>query len=554
MPTGPTALLERARATWGRISRSQRIALVAGVAVSLGLVIAFIVWSQGTTYGVLFSNLQTQDASAIVTQLKANKIPYQLASNGTVIEVPTAMVDATRLMLAGDGLPNQGTVGFEIFDKQNPLGMTDFMQQLDYQRGLEGELTRTIEQINGVSAAWVNIVLPQSSLYTSSQQDPTASIVLRLAPGATLDPGQVKAIMHLTASAVQGLKPADVTVVDTDGNNLSDAVNNNALTNGVTAATYGTALDVEHAYEQGLSQQAMSMLNDVLGPGKAVVRVNADLNWDQLQQDSTTYTPGQNPVGSQTTNTINSNGSGTSAGGIPGTGSNLVPTPTATAGTGGTTYNQSQSSTQYDVSQTVAHLTRAPGSVQRLTVAVFLDGSYPAATVTQIQAAVANAIGLNAARGDQITVNAIAFNHSTDQAAQNALQAQQQQSQLDAWARSLALALAAAALLFFAWQATRRREARALASTVALVNEVQQVVGPDGTPTITITAPTPGTETPLLMTGQDNADSLLAIARQRQMNEFEQARTSEMRKGLMEMAKQHPEMLANVIQGWFDEG
>jgi flagellar M-ring protein FliF len=554
MPSGIIAGLERARAVWKRISRLQRIALIAGVVITLVLGIAVIVWSQQTSYGVLFSNLQTQDASAIVTQLKSAKIPYQLAENGTVIEVPTAMVDSTRLMLAGDGLPNQGVVGFEIFDKQNGLSMTDFMQQLDYQRGLEGELTRTVEQINGVQQAWVNIVLPQSSLYTATQDPPTASIELRLNDGVQLDPGQVKAIMHLVASAVQGMKPANVTVVDTNGDNLSDAVNNSLLTDGVTASTYGTALDVEHAYEQNLSQQATSMLDAVLGPNKAVVRVNANLNWDQLSQDSTTYTPTQNPVGNQTTNTITSNGSTSTTGGVPGTGSNLVPTPTSTAGTGGTTYTQSQSSTVYDVSQTVAHLTRAPGSVQRLTVAVFLDGSYSPATVAQIQAAVANAIGLNSARGDQITVNAIAFDHSTDQAAQSALQNQQQQALLAAWSRGVALALAAAALLFFAWQATRRRSPRVQPATVSLVNEIKHLTGSDVPQVIEISAPREAGE-PMLLPGREPEDitTLLSVARLRQMNEREQARTTEMRNGLLEMAKQHPEVIANVVQGWFDE-
>jgi len=403
-------------------------------------------------------------------------------------------------------------------------------------------------------------VLPQSSLYTSSQQNPTASIVVKMNDGASLDPGQVKAVMHLVASSVQGLKPENVTVVDTNGTNLSDAVNNSSLAGGLTAATYGTALDVEHSYESNLSQEAMTMLNDVLGPDKAVVRVNANLNWDQLQQDSTTYTPGQNPVGNQTTNNVSSNSNGNSVGGIPGTGSNLVPTPTVTAGTGGNTYNQNQSSTVFDVSQTVAHLTRAPGSVQRLTVAVFLDGTYPPATVAQIQSAVANSIGLNGARGDQITVNAIAFNHSTDIAAQNALRNQQQQSQIAQLARNLALALAAAALLFFAWQATRRRDPRIQAATVSLVNEVRQMEGPDGTPTIEIMpsatpVPVGASEQTLLMTSQDPsiAGSMLAVARQRQMTEFEQARTNEIRQGLMEITKQHPEMIANVVQGWFDE-
>jgi flagellar biosynthesis/type III secretory pathway M-ring protein FliF/YscJ len=173
---------------------------------------------------------------------------------------------------------------------------------------------------------------------------------------------------------------------------------------------------------------------------------------------------------------------------------------------------------------------------------------------------VANSIGLNGTRGDQITVNAIAFNHSTDIAAQNALRNQQQQSQIAQIARNLALALAAAALLFFAWQATRRRDPRIQAATVSLVNEVRQMEGPDGAPIIEImpqSTPVPvgASEQTLLMTSQDPsiAGNMLAVARQRQMTEFEQARTNEIRQGLMEITKQHPEMIANVVQGWFDE-
>ncbi|MBA3825016.1 MAG: flagellar M-ring protein FliF [Ktedonobacterales bacterium] len=552
MPTNPAALLERARTAWQRISRSQQIAMIVGVVVSVALVIGFLTWSQQTTYGVLFSNLQTQDASAIVAQLKTSKIPYQIASNGTAVMVPTNMVDETRLMLAGNGLPSQGTVGFEIFDKANPLTMTDFTQQLDYQRGLQGELARTIQQINGVNAAWVAIVLPQSSLYTAAQQDPTASVTVRMNPGSALDPGQVKAMMHLVASSVQGLKPENVTVVDTSGTNLSDAVNAGSLSNGINPSTYGTALDVEHQYEQTLGQQASSMLGTVLGPGKAVIRVNALLNWDQLQQDSTTYQPKDNPIGNQTTNNIATNGSGSTTGGIPGTGSNLVPTPTVTVTTGGSTYTQTQANTVYDVSQTVAHLNKAPGSVQRLTVAVFLDGTYDAATITSIQTAVSNAIGLSNTRGDQITVSALPFNHSTDIAAQNALKAQQQQSQIELIARSIALALAAAALFFFAWRATHRPRPRPMGASVALVNEVSQIVSPDGKLMAEVTTPLQPGEQSLLMTSTNDTASFLAAARQRQMSEVERHRAEEIRKGLIDLTKQHPDLIANVIQGWFD--
>ncbi len=557
MQQGPAAWLARARAMWQSISRSQRIALVAGAALSAVLMIVFVAWSQQTSYGVLFSNLQSSDASAIVARLKSDKIPYQISGGGTVIEVPSSLVDETRLEMAGIGLPSSGVVGFEIFDKTSPLGMTDFMQQVDYQRALEGQLTRTIEQINGVSGAWVNIVLPQSSLYTSTQQDPTASIVLGMAPGVTLDPGQVKAVMHLVASAVQGLTPQNVTVVDTNGNNLSDGVNNGSATDGVTLATYGSALDVERAYEAQLSQEASTMLMDVLGPGKAVVRVNANLNWDQLVQDSTTYGQQPSQVANQSTNNVTSNGSTSTTSGIPGTGSNLVPTPTSTAGAGGTAYTQAQNNTVYDVSQTVDHLTKAPGSVQRLTVAVFLDGTYPPATVTAIQQAVANSIGLNSTRGDSITVTAIPFNHSTDIAAQKALQSQQQQSLLDLIWRGLALLLVALALIIFAIRATRRGKVQALQPTsITLFNEGMLNNGQPGLA---------AQQGALELDGQESADAtnsilmtsdpvqLLASARQRHIAEAEQARFTEYKSNLINTAREHPDMIANVILSWYED-
>jgi flagellar M-ring protein FliF len=556
MPQGPTVWVARAREKWEHISRAQQIALVAGVAMTIVLIVGFVIWSQQTSYGVLFSNLQSQDASAIVTQLKAQKIPYQIQDNGTVIEVPASMVDETRLMLAGDGLPSQGVVGFEIFDKANPLDLTDFMQQVDYQRALEGQLTRTIEQINRVSSASVSIVMPQSSLYTSQQQSPTASILLSLAPGVTLDPGQVKAIMHLTASAVQGLTPDNVTVVDTQGDNLSDEVNSGTLSNGVSLATYGTALDVEQAYEQRLSQEAMSMLDTVLGPNKAVVRVNALLNWDQLQEDSTTYGQQPSQIASQNSSNTTSNGSSSSTSGIPGTGSNLVPTPTATAGSGSQAYTQSQTNTVYDVSQTVDHLVKAPGSVQRLTVAVFLDGQYPAATVASIQQAVSNAIGLNATRGDAITVTAIPFNHTTDVAAQNALKAQQQQALLSEIWRGAALALVALALVLFALRATRRGAALQTAGTsVTLVNE-SLLSGPSasllGTQGQGALAAPQDDETQSILLTSNPAEALVA-ARQRQLAEAEQARFMETRQQLLATAHEHPDLLANVILSWYEE-
>lgn len=558
MQQGPAAWLATAREKWSTITRSQRIALIAGVVISIALLVGFIIWSQQTPYSVLFSNLQSNDASSIVDKLKTQKIPYQVTDGGKAILVPTSVVNETRLMLAGAGLPAQGVVGFEIFDKTNPLGMTDFLQQVDYQRALEGELTRTIEQINGVSQASVSIVLPQSSLYTSTQASATAAVTLALTPGTTLDPGQVKAVMHLVASSVQGLKPNDVTIVDTNGNNLSDMVNSASLANGVTPSSLGTALDVQHQYEANLDAQVQTMLSTVLGPGKSVVRVNATLNWDQIQQDSTTYGPQPGVIGSQNINNISSNGnSGNPPSGVPGTTSNLVPTPTSTPGTGtGNTYTQSQSNTVYNVSQVVQHLQKAPGGITRLTVAVFLDGTYPAATITSIQQAVANAIGLDAVRGDQITVSAIPFNRSVDIAAQNALQAQQKQAQTDLIIRGIVLALVALSLIIFAFRSTRRPKPK-LATSITLIDDQRMVVSPDGSvrPLSEIVGPDgqpaigSGEGNFMLGTGPEN----ILLNQRRTLTEEEQEYHRKIKEELVEIAKQHPEVLANVVMQWFDE-
>jgi flagellar M-ring protein FliF len=548
--------LSGGRDRWNKISGPQQIALVAGVVITVALIVGFVVWSRQPSYSVLFSNLQSGDSSAIVAQLKSQKIPYQLQDGGSVILVPSDVVDDTRLTLAGNGLPNQGVVGFEIFDKSNPLGMTDFMQQMDYQRGLQGELTRTIQQMAGVSQAWVNIVLPQSSLYTTTEQDATASITIKLKQSASLSPAQVKSIMHLVASSVQGLKPDNVTVIDTSGNNLSDLVAQMTSAQGVTLSNYGNALDVTRSYEQHLSQQATSMLTSVLGPGKAVVRVNASLNWDEIKQDSTVY--GQQPgqVADQTTNNITSTGqqTGTTTG-APGTGSNLVPTPTPTTGsTSGTTYNQTQSHTVYNVSQTVEHIQRAPGSIERLSVAVFIDGQYPTATVTQIQNAVANAIGVSTIRGDQISVAPIAFNHDSVVATQAALTQQQQQSQLETILRGIALVIAALALIFFAFRATRQRAAVQFASAPALTLVSEEPSGVSNMDSVNLGELPPGTtvdpETGMIITAPE---SDLFHLLNRQMTDEEIERSNRLKQDLLMMAHEHPDMLSNVIIFWFNE-
>ncbi len=385
--------------------------------------------------------------------------------------------------------------------------------------------------------------------------------MLQLSPGSTLQTSQVSAIMHLVASSVQGLTPQNVTVVDSNGNNLSQIVLDSSLANGVSATTYGTSMQVQQQYEQTLSLEAQSMLNSILGPGKSVVRVNASLNWDQLQQDTTTYSPTPSAIASQSINNITSNGQGTvTPSGVPGTASNLVPTPTAAAGTtaSGSQYVQNQSQTTYDVTQTVQHLIKAPGSVQRLTVAVVLNGTYSPATLASVQSAVANAIGLDTTRGDQITVTAMPFSNAANTAAQSALQTQQQNQMTSIMLQGIALAIVAIALLIFAFRATRKTKSKAT-TTVTLVDDKRIAIGLDGKPL---------SESEMLVANgaaslPSGDKSLVSIGANGQIehrynemviDEAEQARQQSLKENLMDLAREHPEMLANVIVGWYEEG
>ena len=208
---------------WRHLTWPQRLSIF-GLSASVVAAIALLMmWANTPTYTVLFSSLSTTDANAIVTSLQGSKTPYQLADGGTAVMVPQSMVDAERLQLAGQGLPQSGVVGYELIDKtsNSPFQADAQTQQLDRQRALEGELTRTIGQISGVSYARVHLVLPQTQLFSTQQADTTASVLLKFAPGASLTSDQIAGIQHLVSSSVQGLKPDAVTVVDGSGTILS---------------------------------------------------------------------------------------------------------------------------------------------------------------------------------------------------------------------------------------------------------------------------------------------------------------------------------------------
>ncbi len=405
-------LQAQALGIWSRTTPTQRI--VAGVLVVTGLALigAFTWWASVPTYGVAFTGLTDADAGAIVEKIKAQNIPYRLESGGRIL-VPTSQVYDVRLSLAKDGLPGGSTVGYELFNS-NTLGLTEFSQKVNYQRALEGELARTIESIASVKSARVHIVIPEQALFADQQQLTTASITVYLKPGERLDAAQVQSITHLVASGVEGLKPENVVIVDTEGQMLSagfqaDGVAGLSLTDEQRAA--------QRKYEAGVEAKVQDMLSQALGPNKSIVRVSAVLGWDKVETTTQSFDP--TPiVRSSSVITETYSGSGALPGGIPGTSSNLPagtsPTyQTVITDTAGAGYQRSETTNNYEVSSTQMHTVTAPGQVQKLSVSVLVDGVTDAQTLESITQIATLASGVDAARGDQVTVQSLAFDRTS---------------------------------------------------------------------------------------------------------------------------------------------
>ncbi|HQL00193.1 MAG TPA: flagellar basal-body MS-ring/collar protein FliF, partial [Smithellaceae bacterium] len=278
------------------LSSGRKASIVMVLFATLGVIALLIYLTLQVEYRVLFSNLSAEDAASIVEKLNDRKIPYQLTAGGTTVSVPEGQVNQLRLELAASGLPQGGGVGFEIFD-QKTLGATEFEQQLNYRRALQGELARTINGLDEIQSSRVHIALPKESLFLDQQKKPTASVTIKLKSGKALRPAQIEGIVHLVASSIEGMNPADVMVVDSRGNILSAKQNDTRLSK-LTAQQ----MDYQRNMEKELAARIQSMLENVVGQGRAVVRVTADLDFRIMEKTEETYDPEAQVVRSQQRN------------------------------------------------------------------------------------------------------------------------------------------------------------------------------------------------------------------------------------------------------------
>ncbi|MGN6089724.1 MAG: flagellar basal-body MS-ring/collar protein FliF [Actinomycetales bacterium] len=439
----------------GFTTGQRTVTVLAVIGLVLGAMF-FSKWASAPSMSPLFSNLSTTDASAIVDKLTSSGTPYQLADGGTTILVPQDKVYSARLAMSGQGLPAGSESGYALLDKQG-LTTSEFQQQVGYQRALEGELTKTLEALSGVRTAVVHLAIPQKDVFTQDSEKPTASVLLDMQPGTQLASQQVQAVVNLVASSVAGMTPDNVTVADSKGGILTAA--------GQTASSAaGDARAQQTAdWEQRTGDSLQAMLDKVLGPNHAFVKVTADLDYDATDTKTTTYVndPKVPPLADSTTKETFKGTGGASASGILGntTSGTLTGTPSGSAGT--TDYTKETVTRNNSVGEVVQTRKTAPGSVRKLNVGVLVDSSAGGTAQAQkIQALIASAIGIDPKRGDTIQVTALPFDKTV--AAQTAkelkaAQAATSQAGMMNIAKTAGLALLVLAVLVLAFLSSRKK-------------------------------------------------------------------------------------------------
>jgi flagellar M-ring protein FliF len=417
------------------------VALAAMVAIFVGSWI----WAQTPDYRILYSNLSDRDGGAVVESLQKLNIQFKMAEGGGAIMVPSGMVYEARLKLASQGLPKGGAVGFDLMDNMK-IGVTQFQENVAYQRALEGEITRTIEAISAVQGARVHLAIPKETVFVREQQKPSASILINLYPGRTLEKAQVEGVIHLVASSVPDMPPSNVTVIDHNGNLLTSGGKQSVI--GLDASQ----LEYLGEFEKTYIRRIEDILLPITGPNNVRAQVTADLDFSVAEQTAETYKPNPTPEqsairSSQTSETQGEGGSG--AAGVPGALSNQPPGAAtapinapggraaagvagATAGAaGGATHKEA--TTNFEIDKTISHVRNPVGSVKRLSVAVVVNNkgekdkkgkvtsrALTKDELTQIYNLAREAMGFNQARGDSLNIVNAPFTLADEEAAASA--------------------------------------------------------------------------------------------------------------------------------------
>ena len=401
---------------WSQLGASQRVSVIAATFVLMAGMVAGALWSSHADYGLLYGGLSDTESAKVIAALDDAKVAYKVGSGGAIM-VPADKVYTMRMQLASKGIPQGDGVGFEIFDKPN-FGISDFVQRANYLRALQGELSRTISQLDEVKAARVMIVLPENRLLLDKDKFPTASVFVRVRGNSQLAPQTINSIRFLVANSVEGLKPNHVAVVDNLGN-TEEISDNDSL-----AGLSSTQLAARRSLEQYLSKKAQDMLETVLGPGQAIVRVSAEVNYDTITRTEEKFDPDGQVVRSQTKNDENNDtatAQNTTPAGISANTVSETNLQTSATPVNSSKNHKTTSTIEYEIGKTTSATTQAAGGIKRLTAAVTVAQQMSGTgadrkpvtrspeEIEKLRRIVSSALGADTARGDTVELAELPF-------------------------------------------------------------------------------------------------------------------------------------------------
>jgi flagellar M-ring protein FliF len=514
--------------TFSGFTTAQKMVAVLGTGALLLAGFMVFRWVSQPDYAPLFSNLSSSDASAVISQLDSQGVQYKITNGGDTVMVPRNDVYKTRIQLSGDGLPSGSDSGYSILDGQD-LSTSQFKEQTDFKRAMEGELTKTIEAMNGVQTAVVHLALPEKQVFADKQDPPTASVLVATRPGQTLDPEQVQAVVHLVAASIDGMDPSDVTVADANGQLLST----NDATGGEAASSRSQYVN---DFQQATESKVQTMLDRVVGSGNSDVQVTADLNFDKTVTESRSYKKAD-PNGlalSSTKNTEDYTGpAGSSPSGTVGP-DGQMDTTTTSPGTSASTYKKSTETSDNALDTTTEHRESAPGSVNSLHIAVALDRTAAANNnPAEIQKMISSAAGVDPKRGDTVRVSVLPFDRSAEKTAAAELKASDvakaKANRMTTY-RNIGLGVLVALALLLAWFRGRRRNKQRQEATSYVVEQLRSA--------------TPRADDRSL---ENPASTLLSLEGGPTTPE------QDLREELIALVESQPEDVATLLRGWLVE-
>ena len=542
-----------------------RLAALGAIAFALIAFFVFVVARLTTPgYGLLYSGLDPTDSAAIVQRLDAQNIPYQLKGDGSEITVPQDQVTKLRLSLAGEGVPSGGSIGYEIFDRADALGTTNFVQQINQIRALEGELARTIRSFRQVKSARVHLVMPKRELFSKDQAVPTASVVLVL-QGGPLDKEQVSSIQHLIASAVPGMKSNNVSVIDNRGNLLARGAE------GDDGQDSASLEDSRRSYELRLTRSIEELLTQTLGADKVRAEVNADLDFNQVTTNTENFNPDGQVVRSTQTVEENDNSNEKQQDNSVSVANNIPNPPAQQNGAGSNSQSQNQRNEEtvnYEISKTTQVEVKHSGTVKRISAAVLVDGTYkPDANGTpvyaprsqqeldQVGALVKSAIGFDEKRGDVVQVVNMQFTPPEEQGTASFELLGLEKQDLMRIAELLVLALIAVLVLLLVVRPLLNRMLALpgiAAPGLALAGPQGAALPPGAAAALAIPGPA-GSGMALSAAGLAEAENMATeIDQMIDINQVEGRVRASSLKRIGDLVDQHPEQAVNIMRGWMN--